>query len=630
MYSCKMEGLRNDQWSLPSTEAKADYRNLPQGTFTFTVRAIGAAQKWSKPFTYSFTIRPPWWFSWWAYIIYGIILISIIDQYRRFLLRRAKLRSAVDIERIEKEKLQELDHMKSRFFANISHEFRTPLTLIQGPLEGLLKKKSKEVTIKRDELGVIHRNSRRLQQLINQLLDLSKLETGKSKLQVSEGDITEFIRRIVLSFLSLAESKNIRYDYDLPELPHPVYFDGDKLEKILTNLISNAFKFTSPEGEIKITLLYHMEEGNEAFYNAEISIRDSGKGVPPDQIDKIFDRFYQVGSSDTREHEGTGIGLSLTKELVNIYRGEIKVESEPGKGSEFTVVIPVSREQFNEEEIIESEDGKTDGLELQAEGIVENLAAETEIGSELTVDDSDRPVVLIVEDNADLRTYISDNLQDDYQILEAENGRLGLTRAIEEVPDLVITDLMMPEMDGMELCYQIRNDQTTNHIPIVMLTAKADRESKMEGLEKGADDYLIKPFDADELRVRVNNLILQRRNLRERYQLEFVKSDPFTKDISDMEDDFLIRVVNSISTHLDEQDFGVQQLADEIGFSRSQLGRKIRALTGYVPNIFIRNIRLRQAARMFQEGQINITKVLYSVGFNTLPIFHSAFGIFTG
>jgi signal transduction histidine kinase/ligand-binding sensor domain-containing protein/DNA-binding NarL/FixJ family response regulator len=629
-YSYKMEGLRAS-WSEPSAETKADYRNLPSGTFTFKVRAIGAAQKWSEPFEYTFTIHPPWWYSWWAYIIYGIIIILIILQYRRYLLRKAKLQSAVEIERIEKEKVLELDHLKSRFFANISHEFRTPLTLILGPIEGLLKKKGKEAVLKSDELGILHRNAKRLQQLINQLLDIAKLETGKVRLQVSEGNLSEHIRAIVLSFLSLAEGKNIRYKYDLPDNPDQVYFDRDKLEKIVTNLISNAFKFTAPGGEVFVALKYIMAEGQDAAEFIKISIRDSGKGIPPDQLEKIFDRFYQVGSSDTREHEGTGIGLSLTRELTDIYRGEIKVESEPGKGSLFTVVLPVSREHFKAEEIVESVADKTGRMEYQSAEIFEDFPDVNEINAGHTVEaGSEHPVILIVEDNADLRKYISANLKDKYRILEAENGQKGLARAIDEIPDLVITDLMMPEMDGIELCRQIRNDQRTNHIPVVMLTAKADKESKLEGLSTGADDYLIKPFDADELLVRVDNLIRQRRSLRDKYRMEFAMNDSFTKEIPDLEDDFLTRVVNCILAHLGEYDFGVEQLANDIGFSRSQLHRKLSSLTGYVPNKFIRNIRLKQAARMFQEGHTNITRVLYSVGFSTPSHFSQSFRDFFG
>jgi signal transduction histidine kinase/ligand-binding sensor domain-containing protein/DNA-binding response OmpR family regulator len=623
-YSYRIDGL-GDSWSEPSEETKADYRNLPSGKFTLKVCAIGAAQKWSEPFEYTFTVYPPWWYSWWAYVIYGSIFILFMLQFRRSLLKRAKLKTAVEIERIEKEKVQELDQMKSRFFANISHEFRTPLTLILGPIEGLLKKKSKVIEVKSDELGIIHRNAKRLQQLINQLLDIAKLETGKVTLQVSKGNLTEQIRAIVLSFLSLAESRNIIYKYDLPDNPDLVYFDRDKLEKIVTNFISNAFKFTDTGGEVSVALKYIIASGQGIAEFVQISVRDSGKGIPPDQIEKIFDRFYQVASSDTREHEGTGIGLSLTKELTDIYRGEIKVESEPGKGSLFTVVLPVSREHFKPDEIVESIADKRKSIEIQPEAIFASDSDSSEIKAGQTIGtDSERPVILIVEDNADLRNYISGNLNEQYRILEAENGKKGLDSAIESIPDLVISDLMMPEMDGMEMCDRLKKDTRTNHIPIIMLTAKADRESKLEGLEMGADDYIIKPFDAEELQVRVRNLIEQRKKLRERYRKEFL-SDPAGHEIHPPEDEFLARLMDCMNKHLEDPEFSVKQLGDELHLSHTQLYRKVLSLTDHTPNEYIRNTRLKMAARMFLEGQTNITSVLYTVGYNSPSYFTQNF-----
>ena len=619
-YKYKLEGF-NDDWIYTGNRTKVDFTNLDPDKYTFRVLASNNDGIWNeKEASIQITIHPPPWRTLWAYILYGFILIGIIQLYRRYLLNRTKLRAAVEIERLEKEKVEELDQMRSRFFTNISHEFRTPLTLIQGPVEGLLKKKGQEVTIKRDVLGIIHRNAQRLHMLINQLLDISKLETGKVKLLVSEGELDKFVRRIVLSFLSLAESRHIKYEYDIPEIPGRIYLDQDKLEKIVTNIISNALKFTPPGGEIMVKLNYTLMVDQDAPEFVEISIKDSGKGIPQDQIDKIFDRFHQLASSDTRAYEGTGIGLSLARELVKIYRGEIKVESELGKGSVFTIVLPVAREQFKEDEIILPERAEP----TESGSIAEARAAYP------SDNDAEQPVILIVEDHADLRHYISTNLKDDFRILEAQNGREGLTKAVEEIPDLIITDLMMPEMDGMELCNRIRDDQRTDHIPLIMLTAKADKESKLEGFTIGADEYLIKPFDADELRVRVSNLILQRRKLRERYQREFMKNDPFTKEIPDLDDDFFSRVVGCIKEHLGDTDFSVELLGSEIGFSRSQLYRKILSLTGFVPNELIRNLRLKQAARMFQEGHSNITRVLYTVGFNSPSHFSRQFHSFFG
>lgn len=615
-YSYMVEGL-DKIWSNPAFEAKTDFRNLPHGTFTFKLRAIGAAQKWSKSFEYKFTIRPPWWYSWWAYLIYGFILIALIDQYRRYLLRRAKLRSAIEIERIEKEKMLELDLMKSRFFANISHEFRTPLTLLLGPIKDLLKRPESLREADRTLLKLMKRNASRLQQLINQLLDLSKLETGKLKLQVSEGDFTGFIRSIVLSFLSLAESKNINYSHELEEASFPTFFEKDKIEKIVTNLLSNALKFTHEGGIVRISLKYIQGKELRSGYFAELLVKDTGPGIPLDEQGKIFDRFYQVSASDSRNFEGSGIGLALAKELVELHRGDIHVESIAGAGSTFTVNLSVSRDQFDDVEILTGSGKETetdipedpDGLEFKETDLLIQ-------SDQFNQDKNAGPVILIVEDNPDLREYISRNLISDYQILQAENGHEGLQTAKEYIPDLVICDLMMPEMDGMEMCRLLKSDHKTSHIPLIMLTAKADRDSKLESLETGADDYILKPFDAEELEVRVKNLINQRKKLRERYRKEFM-ADTGAQEIPPPEDEFMVRVMKCLKKNLSESEFNVEQMGRELGLSRTQLYRKILAMTDQTPGEFIRNMRLKMAARMFLEGHKNVTRVMYSVGFDT-------------
>jgi DNA-binding response OmpR family regulator/anti-sigma regulatory factor (Ser/Thr protein kinase) len=457
------------------------------------------------------------------------------------------------------------------------------------------------------------------------LLDLSKLETGNLKLEVSEGDLTGFIRTIVLSFLSLAESKRISYEYDLQDVSALCFYDEDKIEKIMTNLISNALKFTPEGGSVMVTLGYSREKDVASGPHAEIRVKDTGPGIPDDEKEKIFDRFYQVSSSDSRDHEGSGIGLALASELVNLYRGEIHVESEVGKGSTFTVILPVSREHFREGEIVAVSEKPHKTKFFDDHERVLQEAAESDVQKNAVKEkDKDRPVILIVEDNVDLRKYISGNLFRHYQILEAENGREGLKKAIESIPDLIISDVMMPEMDGMEMCHQLKTDERTNHIPVIMLTARADMGSKIEGLETGADDYIIKPFDAEELRVRVKNLIEQRKKLRERYRKEFL-TDPAGHEIPPPEDEFLVRVLDCTKKHLKESEFNVEQLGKELHLSRAQLYRKVLALTDYTPNEFIRNIRLKMAARMFLEGHRNVTSVLYTVGFNTPSHFTESF-----
>jgi DNA-binding response OmpR family regulator/two-component sensor histidine kinase len=529
------------------------------------------------------------------------------------------------MERLEKEKVMEMDRMKSRFFANISHEFRTPLTLILGPVEDLLKQDRDEARVKKELLKLMRRNGRRLLRLINQLLDLSRLETGRVKLQVSEGNLEEFVRTIVHSFLSLAERRKIHYKHVLPETDLPVLFDRDKMEKILTNLISNAFKFTSEQGEVHVSMAYDMEDGTSRASVAEIKVSDTGKGIPLELQDKIFDRFYQISDADNRDAEGTGIGLALTRELVDLYRGEISVESEPGKGSMFTVRLPVSRESFPEGEIVE-EPGEEIPSEDHSDQALEGTAPieKGPVAARITGDHGPRPLVLIVEDNADLRKYISVNLGHDYEILHADNGRMGLERATDQIPDLVISDVMMPEMDGMEMCERIKQDERTCHIPVVMLTAKADRESRMEGLETGADDYLVKPFDAEELQVRVKNLIEQRSILREKYRKEFAPESG-EEGAFVFQDTLLQKVLDICEKHMDDPDFTIEDLSSELHMSRAQVYRKVNAVSGSTPNELLRMIRLKKAARMLKKGTENVTQVMYHVGYRNLSFFAKSF-----
>ena len=629
-YQYMLEGME-EQWSQMSNENKADYRNIPSGKYKFKVKAISASNIWSDTFEYPFIVRPPLWFRWWAFTIYALAFILLAFYYVRYIISRERIKAEVQIKQIEVDKMQELDQMKSRFFANISHEFRTPLTLLLGPINDLLKNRPGINEGERNLLKIMKRNADRLHQLINQLLDLSKLETGNLKLEVSEGDLTGFIRIIILSFISLAESKHIRYEYELSEADKELYFDCDKVEKIVMNFISNALKFTPDGGSVMVTLQYCDENDTEtgntvaAGEYAKIIVKDTGPGIPKNEREKIFDRFYQVSSSDSREHEGSGIGLALAKELVELYRGKIHIESEIGKGSVFTVLLPVSKEQFREEEIVPvspkpSDTKSFEGREIPVEKIDEPAAQEHTFQEK----EKELPIILIVEDNTDLRKYISANLLDKYQILEAGNGKEGLDIAVESIPDMVISDLMMPEMDGIEMCRHLKNDVRTSHIPLIMITAKADRGSKLEGLETGADDYIIKPFDAEELQVRVKNLIQQRRNLRERYRKELV-TDPTGPEIPSTADELLVRVMKCLKEHMAESEFSVEYLSKELGLSHSQLYRKMLALTDHSPNEFIRNMRLKMAARMFLEGQTNISSVLYTVGYNSPSYFTESF-----
>jgi signal transduction histidine kinase/ligand-binding sensor domain-containing protein/DNA-binding response OmpR family regulator len=633
-YQYILEG-QDDQWNALSKENIADYRNILPGKYTFKVKALSRANAWSETLEYPFTVRWPWWFRWWSIAFYSLVLILLLRYYIGYILSRERIRAEVKLKQVEVEKMHEMDRMKSRFFANISHEFRTPLTLILGPVEDLFTRKPERAELSWDIMKVIRRNAIRLQKLINQLLDIARLETGEVRLNVSEGDLEEFVRTIILSFLSLAESKNIKYEYKLPEASSRVYFDSDKVEKILTNLIYNAFKFTSAQGKIKVSFQYLVSGDAETPEFAEIKVSDTGRGIPQDKIDRIFDRFYQVSDGDTRDAEGTGIGLALTRELVELYRGEIKVESEVNKGSVFTLKLPVSKELFKENEITEvSPDDRVIKMAVETDVIAEEPEESGTGEGEIRegpgeVEEKEVPVILIVEDNIDLRNYISRNLGDGYQIMMAENGKAGLESAIQSIPDLVVSDLMMPVMDGMEMCRLLKTDERTSHIPVIMLTARADRGSKLEGLETGADDYIIKPFDAEELKVRVRNLIEQRKKLREKFSKQFLGQEKGPV-IESYADQWMKKLFQIIEQRYTDYDFSVNEMGRELNLSRAQFFRKVHALTGNTPNELLRLYRIKKAATMIESGEDNITRIMYEVGFQSTSHFAKSFRKYYG
>ncbi|KPL12856.1 MAG: hypothetical protein AMS26_16040 [Bacteroides sp. SM23_62] len=396
------------------------------------------------------------------------------------------------------------------------------------------------------------------------------------------------------------------------------------MEKILTNLISNAFKFTPDGGKIHVSLEYVTASQDNIPIYAIIEVADTGRGISRENLDRVFDRFYQVSDSDARIAEGTGLGLALTKELVDLYRGEISVDSQEGKGSTFTVKLPVSKDLFTEEEraaISSSQDIEAEsGIAVLDQQGSEILDVEEEFVRE-TADN--RPIVLIVEDNVDLMSYLSQNLGNNYSILTAINGKTGLDKAVECIPDLIISDVMMSKMDGMEMSKQLKSDERTNHIPVIMLTAKADRDSRLEGLETGADDYLIKPFDQEELKVRIKNLLEQRKRLREKFRKDFI-SDLTGKEVPP-ENQFFMKVHDVLNDHIDEPEYTIEQLAGELHLSRSQVFRKILAITSFSPKELLRHLRLRRAAILFQGGHRNVAQVMYQVGFNNPSYFARCF-----
>ena len=454
-------------------------------------------------------------------------------------------------------------------------------------------------------------------------------------LKARSEDVILPLRGVVNSFLSLAERKKITLEFNVPEELVMVYIDHDKFEKIVTNLLSNAFKFTPEGGTVSVSLSISKdfdESGAESMQSGDvlIEVKDSGVGIAPDQLDKVFDRFYQVDDSHTREQEGTGIGLALTKDLVELHGGEISVSSEEGKGTVFIARLPLGREHLQESQIVEepfeevSEEGAPETVYTEAE-IEESLIEEiVESEKKETKRTKSKPILLIVEDNRDVRRYMRGYLDNTYRVMEAKDGVEGFRISTDKIPDLIISDVMMPKMDGIEMCEKIKTDERTSHIPVILLTAKADSESKLEGLETGADDYLTKPFDAKELLVRAKNLIEQRRKLRDRFMRE-AQFKPKDIAVTSTDENFLHRAIDIIENHMSDEKFGVDEFSREVAMSRMQLHRKLRALTGNTATGFIRTLRLKRAASLIDQGFGNVTEVAYEVGFNSLSYFSKSF-----
>ncbi|WP_373495873.1 ATP-binding protein, partial [Aquiflexum sp.] len=631
IYQYKLEGL-DQNWSSLTNRSEATYANLPHGKYFFKVKAMNGEGLWSSELSYPFLVRPPWWRTWWAYSLYAFSGLCFLYGLRQYTVNRERMKHELKIQKLEAEKMHEIDHLKSRFFANISHEFRTPLTLILGHLDKFLAR-SPEDNPDQPAYRMMHRNARRLQQLINHLLDLSKLEAGSMKLDLKPADLIAFLKALVFSFTSHAETKKIQYHFKYPH-DHPVvYFDADKLEKIITNLLSNAFKFTKPGGKITVTALIETADKKslpDTFSDTapsstagmlELRVEDSGAGIPRDQLDRIFDRFYQADTSHTREQEGTGIGLSLVRELVELHSGEIKVESQPGHGSCFTVRLPVLLADFEEIAITEP---ALDNNHKIINPIIDTGEFKPSPDVAPANDDPEAPLVLIIEDNADVRSFIRETMQPLYHVMEAGDGEAGYKQAVKTIPDLILSDVMMPKMDGVELCGKLKENVNTAHIPIILLTAKASGGDKLEGLETGADDYLIKPFEAAELLVRIKNLIDNRKKLREIFSRE-ITLQPSSVVVSSVDEKFLQRILLIIEEHIGDDTFGVEEFGREAGMSKTQLFRKLKALTNHAPGDFIRIMRLKRAADLLSKGAGSIAEVAFRVGFNDPSYFTKCF-----
>jgi signal transduction histidine kinase/DNA-binding NarL/FixJ family response regulator len=623
-YLYQLSGV-DPGWTRAGTRRSVTYANLEPGAYTFRVKLAGTD---GPATTLHLTITPPWWRTAWAYALYVVGAAALAYGLVKYLLDRERLRNLVELKKLESEKLQEINALKTTFFTNVSHEFRTPLTLILGPLEDKLAATPPDHADTRT-FRTMHRNANRLLQLVNQLLDVSKLEAGGMHLEVGRGDLLAYLDTLVHSFGSLAHGRGIGLAYAAPRGPGWAYFDRDKVEKILSNLLSNAFKFTPRGGSVRVTVQWldaagqpiaEPAAGPEAAF-VRIAVADTGVGIPREQLPHIFDRFYQVDGSHTRLYSGTGIGLALTRELVTVYQGELAVESEPGVGATFTVRLPLTLEGLPPEVTLLGEQPPapaTVPVAVAAEGAP---AAPAEPAEEPA---APFPLLLLVEDHEEVRQYVRESLGREYRITECPDGEEGFRQAVRTVPDLVISDVMMPGLDGLELCRRLKNEPATSHIPVILLTGRADTDSRLDGLSTGADDYLTKPFHVSELRLRVKNLLDNRLKWQERVR-QRQSFDPGDAPLSPPDEAFLQRAYAVVARHFADPDFRSETFEDEMAMGKMQLYRKLKALTGQSPNEFVRVYRLRHAADRLDAKAGTVAEIAYAAGFNNLSYFSKCF-----
>ncbi|WP_426295033.1 two-component regulator propeller domain-containing protein [Dyadobacter endophyticus] len=603
-YQYRLEGF-NDQWFEADNTRRVTYTNLDPGTYTFKVKTKEGGESTERRL--EIRILPPFWQTPWAYLLYFLLIAAALMIARWILIERERMNFKLEQERHYAQQMHELDLMKIRFFTNVSHEFRTPLTLMLTPLENLLRGIRSDHTVHR-QLSLVHRNAQRLLNLVTQMLDFKKLEVEETRFMPERGDIVQFVRQIAQTFSELSEHKHIRYRFESAVESRYADFDQDKLSKVMYNLLSNAFKFTPENGEVTVRLRTVGQEGEEAL---EISVEDSGIGIPPEAQQKVFERFYQHPTPGHMINQGSGIGLSIAGEFIKMHGGTIDLESEVGKGSTFTVTVPL-RERLARVVPVQ----EADAMPVDAAPIDVDLYDE-KAGKE-------KPLILLVEDNDEFREYLKEVFQKEYRVLEAANGRAGLDMTLEHIPDLIVSDVMMPEMDGTELCRTIKTDRRVSHIPVVLLTARAEEEQQLQGYQTGADAYVTKPFRLDILRARIANLILQREQLQKQFQ-QHVEIRPTDVAVRSMDEQFVNSAVKVVEENLANAEYTVEQLSDAMSMSRVYLYKKVLSLTGKTPIEFIRIIRIRRAATLLEKSQLTVSEIAYQVGFNNPKYFAKLF-----
>ena len=626
-YKYYMQGVDLDT-VFSGTRRTAEYRDLKPGDYTFWVTGSNNDGIWNKEgIDLSITIHPPWYGANIAYAGYGVTILLLlfgILRWRTYSLLKERKTLMREVESRTEElknknvQIRELDQLKTRFFTDISHEIRTPLSLILGPIDNLIQEKGDSFR-KKEWLELIKRNGQRLMQLIDQLLDITRLDEGKMRLVLSEDNVVQYLRVLVNEFSSMAETKNIRYVVDIPENEYIAWYDRDKLTKIVTNLLSNAIKFTPEQGIVTCRIKTFKSKIHTEPDSLKIVVADTGIGISNENLINIFTRFYRGSEAVQESARGTGIGLSLVKELVEIMHGKIRVKSRPKTGTIFIIEIPLGIDHLSKNEFVFKE-VKPD---LDVDGIMEE-AIDIEFNENGIGEAAGKYEILVIEDNFDLREFIRGILTPSYNILETDNGDMGLDLAFNKIPDLILTDIMMPGIDGIELCSRIKLDERTSHIPVIMLTARSTSEQKIEGLETGADDYITKPFKIEELTSRIQNLLKQREKLRKKFS-SLIGFDFEDIEINSRDEKYLKKITGIIEENLGDFEFDVGRLQEQLGISRVHLYRKLKALTGMSPSELIRVMRLKMASKLLQQNNRNVTTIAFKVGFSNPSYFAKCF-----
>ncbi len=616
-YSYFLEGF-DKKWNDVGTLKTVVFTNLDPGNYRLLVKATSLNEGWStEPKLISIYIKPPFWRTVYAYVLYaaviGLILWAIryrgIQKLKRKFAdeqERLRIKQLIEDERKEADRQREFDQAKIKFLTNLSHEFRTPISLISGPVENLLDNETNRE--KAGQLNMVKRNARRLLNLVNQLLDFRKLEEKELKLNVVQADLVAFSRDVSEAFKDLADRRRIRFAFNSSIEHYHTTFDKDKIERVLFNLLSNAFKFTGADGEVTVMI----ERASPGKEGVVIHVSDTGIGMSAEDRKQVFERFFQAEASADVMNQGSGIGLSITKEFVRLHGGSIDVNSILGKGSDFIVSLPLP------------ESAPVRPLSVQPTGeLVEELVVEAE-DERMTFKSDELLKVLLIEDNEDFRTYLRDHLKAHYKVIEAVDGKEGWQKALSSHPNVIISDISMPHMDGITLSNKIKADKRTSHIPIILLTAMTGDANQLKGLKTGASDYLTKPFSADILKVKIRNILLLSHQLKETYERR-LKVDTAPVEVQSENDKLLLKVTEYIEEKIDDDSLSVEQLSKHLFMSRATLYNKLVDLTGETPVEFIRSVRLKKAAELLENSDMRIVEISYAVGFATPSYFTRAF-----